>query len=166
MKDYAELEKRLRATADSLMWAASAEAFREAADACADVRGLVGLLERALEELRLIRAKDTGSVYDVTLRLDMAAVLDVYRKEQGLSRDQADDKGKVMDDKWFRVKFAWPNGTTFEMKTCADSARVAHVRATEDADYQQLLATSGDWCSLTVCGIARPTPSPAPGEKE
>ena len=88
MTDYADLEKRLRMTSESMMWAASADAFREAADACADVRGLVGLLERALEELRLIRAKDSPAVYDVTLRLDMAAVLDRYRKEQRVEGEQ------------------------------------------------------------------------------
>lgn len=42
----------------------------------ADVDGLADLLTRALEELRLIRMKDCGAVYDVTLRLEMAAALE------------------------------------------------------------------------------------------
>jgi len=36
---------------------------------------LVEALERAAEELRLIRMKDTGAVYDTMLRVDMSAAL-------------------------------------------------------------------------------------------
>lgn len=36
---------------------------------------LVNVVERAYEELRLIRAKDCNAIYDTTLRLDMALAL-------------------------------------------------------------------------------------------
>lgn len=38
-------------------------------------------LERAQEELRLLRMKDTGAVYDTTLRFDMQAALRAARGE-------------------------------------------------------------------------------------
>lgn len=123
MTDYADLEKRLRDWADAAreqgdgvsleaspnfsaeMRTATKAGFyaqeallREAADASGDVRGLAGLLERALEELRLIRMKDCGAVYDVTLRLDMAALLDRYRKEQGQGISSAVSSGAQQGD--------------------------------------------------------------------
>ena len=45
---------------------------------------LVGLLGRANEELRMLRAKDTGAVYDVTLRLDLAAAIAKLAEGGGL----------------------------------------------------------------------------------
>lgn len=47
------------------------------ADQLSDPRvvALVGLLARAKEELRMIRMKDTGAVYDILLRIEMDAAL-------------------------------------------------------------------------------------------
>lgn len=65
-------------------------------------------------------------------------------------------ENRRMIDRWFRVKIAFPDSASFEMTTPAETARAALDHAFADADYQQLLATSGEWCSLTVCGVARP----------
>lgn len=52
--------------------ARAAEARAEAAESLlAEAGGIIG---RALEELRLIRMKDSGAVYDTTLRLEASAV--------------------------------------------------------------------------------------------
>lgn len=63
------------------------------------------MLGRAMEELRLIRAKDSNAVYDVTLRTEAHAML--FRQAlQGRRRKPQDVK-------------RWPPGTTVEQADAA-----------------------------------------------
>ena len=57
-------------------------AYKATVKTAPDLAELVGLLGRANEELRMLRAKDTGAVYDVMLRLDLAAALAKIKEPQ------------------------------------------------------------------------------------
>jgi hypothetical protein len=69
-----EIEKRLiKATRNKLV--ALDVALLDAPRLLARVRELEGLLTRSNEEMKLIWEKDTGAIYDITLRIEIRKAL-------------------------------------------------------------------------------------------